>query len=101
METHRTTFAFGDRVLIKKDKFLETLDASYRFFRMLEKFLSGNAQHLRAGILQDEPDLLDGLGGIYRNVDGAKREDREIDERPLGTVFRDNGDAITGLYTEL
>src|SRR5215203_1165352 len=101
IEADRATFVLGDGFVIEKDKLLETLNAPDRILGMFEKFLPRYAQHLRTGVLQNESDLLDGLGRVDGNVDGPERENREIDERPLRTVFGDDRDAIAGLHTEL
>ena len=62
---------------------------------MLVKPASGNEHRFRAGVGKNVFNLVQRLGGVDRNVDRAETQDREVGDRPLGSILRKQGDAVS------
>ena len=101
-------FLQGDRVpdvrrcfFIKENQLQRHGQALERFGRVLENLAPGDKEGARAGIAQDEGNLIDGLRGVDRNIDGAQRKDRQVGDGPLRPVFRKEGHTIAGLDAQI
>ena len=46
------------------------------------------------GIIEEDGDLLGGQGGIDGDIGGAKHQGGEVDDWPLPTILRKDGDAV-------
>ena len=95
-ERHGPAIIRRKKIGVEKDEPLEALNGADGIFGVFPKLLAGNKEHAGAGILEDIADLIDGLSGVNRDVNGPEREDGEIGKRPLGAILRDDGDAVAG-----
>ena len=84
----------GIRVRVEKDQLFDTLDALDRCFGVLQQLFSGDEEHLCSGIFKNIPDLLNGLRRVDRHVHSPKAEDREVGQRPFGTVLGNDRDPV-------
>jgi hypothetical protein len=69
--------------------------------RVAKDFASGDEQHAGARIFKNISDLFDGLRRINRHIDGAETEYRQINDRPIRTVFGKQRHTIALFYAEL
>ncbi len=85
---------FGD-VRFKEDQMFERSVCEHRLHVFVEP-ASGNKDRSRAGVGKNVIDLFERLGRVDGNVDRAETQDREISDRPFGTILRKECDAIAG-----
>src|ERR1044072_2931655 len=70
------------------------------WLHVLIKTATGDEHRTRTGVGKNVFNLVQRLGGVDRNVDGAETQDREIGDRPVGTVLGKQGDAVSGSHSQ-